>query len=143
MPVPPPLILVVDDDEPVRHIVARTLRRQGYRVIEAASGTDAIARVDTLDERLALVVSDVVMPGMDGGALAARLRERQPGLPVLFVSGTSEFAPESAGTGPAGFLAKPFRGDVFAAAVRTLLGRSGRPRPSQPAGRRGAPPRHR
>jgi two-component system cell cycle sensor histidine kinase/response regulator CckA len=85
-----PAILLVDDEEGVLAIAARALRQRGWRVIPCDSAETALARGDS--ERPAAVVSDVVMPGMDGPALVRALRARWPGLPAILVSGYAEGA---------------------------------------------------
>jgi two-component system, cell cycle sensor histidine kinase and response regulator CckA len=80
-------ILVVEDDDAVRHFARRILERAGYRVLAAESGVAALAVSAALDPPVDLLVTDVGMPGMDGRTLAGRLRAAQPGLPVLLVSG--------------------------------------------------------
>ncbi len=114
-------LLLVDDEEPVRRAIARLLRSLGWSVLEAAGPDEALALPLATFATLDLVVTDVLMPGMDGGALSDRLRERRPDLPVVFVSG---FAPDATMserlTVPrTAFLAKPFgRDEVIAAIAR-------------------------
>ncbi len=84
-------VLLVDDEEPLRRLVERALRRDGWNVIAAGSGEDALAALASAPEtRIAIVVSDVVMPGMDGSALIGCLRELWPDLPAILVSGYAE-----------------------------------------------------
>ena len=84
-------VLLVDDEEPLRRLVERALRRAGWNVIAAGSGEDAVAELDAAAiDQIALVVSDVVMPGMDGPTLIAILRKRWPDLPAILVSGYAE-----------------------------------------------------
>ena len=105
-PIPPgaTVVLLVDDEPAVRHLFALALSREGYHVIEAGNGAEALqvaAQLDTID----LVVTDIVMPVMKGPELATRLRERFPTLPFVFVSGylvTDDLGPNSH------MLAKPF-----------------------------------
>jgi signal transduction histidine kinase/CheY-like chemotaxis protein len=80
-------ILVVDDEELVRSLTARLLRRQGYQVTEVESPQAALERLRTDCARFALLLTDVVMPEMSGVELAAHARELDPGLPVVFMSG--------------------------------------------------------
>ena len=82
-------VLVVDDEEAVRKLVDRVLREGGYRTTTAADGPEAIdaaSKLDTLD----VLVTDVMMPQMQGDELARRLRQRQPGLKVLYLTGYSD-----------------------------------------------------
>ena len=118
-------ILLVEDQEPVRAVIERTLRQLGYAVLVAGDGEEAIRLAD--ETVPSLLVTDVRLPGMDGPALAARIAEHHPTLPVLFVSGyASEPMIERGVLGEdAAFLAKPFTADDLGRRVRTLLdGRS-------------------
>jgi CheY-like chemotaxis protein len=125
------LILVVEDEPAVRDTIARALRGYGYAVTEAASGAEAL-ELASRPPAPALVIADVVMPGMSGGRLAAGLEERWPGLPVLFTSGYSGLDAISRGQLEAGreFIQKPLDPDDLARKVRTILdasrGRAGR-----------------
>jgi PAS domain S-box-containing protein len=83
-------ILVVDDDEAVRSVTATALRRQGYRVLEAESGSAALALSRAEDSRIHALVTDVAMPQMSGPALAEQLLRERPEMRVLFVSGYAE-----------------------------------------------------
>ena len=115
-------ILLVEDDDAVRHLSRRFLERRGYRVIEASSPLQALAIVDDLREDVDLLLTDVIMPGMSGRELADRLRELH-GLPVLFVSGYTDDAIIHTGVLEAGthFLAKPFTAEQLATRVREIL----------------------
>ena len=83
---PAHLVLVVDDEPGVRELVCRVLRGEGYRTLEAAHGGEALELVETGSEPVDLVVTDVVMPGMDGRELGRRLAQSKPSLPVLYIS---------------------------------------------------------
>jgi PAS domain S-box-containing protein len=113
-------VLVAEDEPLVRTLVAGALREQGYTVLEAGDGEEALAIADATPG-LALLVTDVVMPHMDGRDLAARLRDRLPGIPVLFVSGYTDGALAEDGEPATAFLPKPFMSGELMAAVRTLL----------------------
>lgn len=117
-------ILLVEDEEAVRKFAARALTGRGYTVIEAVSGADALAIVDKLETPVDLVVSDVMMPEMDGPTLLSHLRGRHPDLKVIFVSGYAEDAFEK--NLPAGenftFLPKPFDLKELGEAVKKALG---------------------
>ena len=114
-------ILVVDDDDPVRVMLARLLRTQGYTVLQAAHA-DAARQV--LDEkRPDLVISDIVMPGESGIELRREIAGRWPELPVILISGYSaegpaEFASRTPNTT---FVQKPFAADHFLALVEQTL----------------------
>ena len=84
---PPAVILVVDDEDTVNRLVSRYLTHLGYRVLEAGSGEEALEIVRRRRPAVDLVLSDVVMPGMDGMALAARLLARCPGPSVILMTG--------------------------------------------------------
>jgi two-component system, cell cycle sensor histidine kinase and response regulator CckA len=84
---PPAVILVVDDEPTVNRLVGRYLTHLGYRVMEAGSGEEALALVRRQRPSIDLVLSDVVMPGMDGIALAARLLAGCPGPSVILMTG--------------------------------------------------------
>jgi PAS domain S-box-containing protein len=126
---PPPakgeseLVLVVEDDAGVRGIVGRTLREQGYEVLEAASGPEALELADRRPFRPGLVIADVVMPGMSGGQLAVQLAERWTDVPVLFMSGYTGFDAVSWGFLESGrdFMPKPLDPDELARKVREIL----------------------
>jgi two-component system cell cycle sensor histidine kinase/response regulator CckA len=87
-----PPVLLVEDEAPLLKLAERALRRAGFDVLSAASAEDALDLLDKGGPKPMALVSDVVMPGMDGLALASRLRERDPDLPVLLVSGYAEVA---------------------------------------------------
>src|SRR5439155_20883262 len=83
-------ILLVEDEDLVRSLGARILREQGYTVLEASSGTEALKLADARHGELALVLTDVIMPGISGFELGEQLRAREPELPVLFMSGHTD-----------------------------------------------------
>jgi PAS domain S-box-containing protein len=82
-----PTVLLVEDEDLVRSVVRRSLERYGYEVIEARSAHEALALEARYRDRIDIVLSDVVMPGMSGRALAVELSARRPSLPVVFMSG--------------------------------------------------------
>jgi len=103
-------ILLVEDEEGLRSLNARGLRSRGYSVIEASNGIEAMEALDEKNGAVDLVVSDVVMPEMDGPTLLREMRIRNPNLKIIFVSGYAEEAfdkslPENE---QFAFLAKPF-----------------------------------
>ncbi|APE28403.1 response regulator [Aurantiacibacter gangjinensis] len=83
-------ILLVEDEDMVRAVAERALSRQGYHIVTASDGDEGLDIVQSGEHQFDLVVSDVVMPSMDGPAMAREIRKLQPGLPVLFMSGYAE-----------------------------------------------------
>ncbi len=116
-------ILVVEDDPQVRAVTARELRSGGYRVAVAESPEAALALEPAALQQVRLLVTDVVMPGLSGGALAEELGRRHAGLRALFVSGhSSDTLARHAAPGPGPrFLAKPFTGQALRSKVREIL----------------------
>jgi DNA-binding NtrC family response regulator len=114
-------ILVVDDDDPVRIMLARLLRTQGYDVLQAAHANEARALLD--DHRPDLVISDIVMPGESGIELRRSILERWPEIPVILISGYSAEGPAefAARTTKTVFVQKPFAADQFLALVEQTL----------------------
>jgi two-component system cell cycle sensor histidine kinase/response regulator CckA len=103
-------ILLVEDEDGLRSLNARGLRSRGYSVIEASNGIEAMEALEEKDGAVDLVVSDVVMPEMDGPTLLREMRKRNPNLKIIFVSGYAEEAfdkslPENE---QFAFLPKPF-----------------------------------
>ncbi len=104
------VVLVVDDEEPVLRLATRYLTQRGWTVLAAESGDAALALMEQAgDVRLTAMVTDVVMPGLDGPALVRRMRERQPGLPSILASGYAEEAVRrDLAEADTLFLAKPY-----------------------------------
>jgi CheY-like chemotaxis protein len=115
-------ILLVDDEEVVRTLVSRMLTRQGYVVVALADPLEALALCEG-DQSFDLLVTDVLMPGLNGHDLAAQLVAQRPGLRVLFTSGYSSRIAGADGELDPGtaFLQKPFAVGELAASVRELL----------------------
>jgi CheY-like chemotaxis protein len=107
-------ILVVDDEVSIRLYMTRVLEDEGYAVLEAESGPDALSLLDGEIGRVDLVITDVLMPGMSGQDLAARLADRPSSPPVLFVSGSHTDVP-----GP--LLRKPFLPGDLTVVARNLI----------------------
>jgi PAS domain S-box-containing protein len=118
------LVLVVEDEAQVRTIAARALTEAGYRVLEAETGARALEIVRRNGHRPALMLVDVVMPGISGSELALELAQVVPGVPVLFTSGytDAEILRRGLLEPGAAFLAKPFSPEALVRAVRTRMG---------------------
>jgi PAS domain S-box-containing protein len=118
-------LLVVEDDAPVLDLIRSVLVSRGYRVLAARDGEEALARA-AAEKRIDLLITDVVMPGMDGADLARRLRSLRPGLRVLFASGYPEDAIAPHGVLEAGvdLIQKPYTPSTLAARVRAVLDRA-------------------
>lgn len=118
-----PLVLLVDDEATVLEMTARVLRRDGFEVVVAAGGEEALARLRAADGRVQLVITDMMMPGMDGVALVPRLLALQPLLKVVGVSGL-DFATRQAEMATLGLvevLQKPYEVVALLAAVHRHL----------------------
>jgi len=123
----PGLILVVDDDDPVRVMISRLLRNQGYTVLMASQAAEARAVFET--QLPDLVISDIVMPGESGIELRRAVAAEHPGLPFILISGFSAEGPAefAARTRDTWFLQKPFAVEDFLALVEEILGRRADP----------------
>ena len=114
-------VLLVEDEDMVRAVAERALARQGYTVVSAEHGEAALELLETID-RPDLLISDVVMPTMDGPTMVRRVRERYPDLPVLFMSGyAEEQLRRSIDLDDVAFLPKPFSVQQLAEAARDVL----------------------
>jgi two-component system, cell cycle sensor histidine kinase and response regulator CckA len=115
-------VLLVEDDDVVRALTARAFRSNGYDVVEARYASEAAERLAEMTDRVDLVVTDVVMPGLSGAAFADQLAEQHPDLPVVLMSGFSD-RPElpPAGTTARRFIEKPFTQRQLLGVVRDLL----------------------
>jgi two-component system cell cycle sensor histidine kinase/response regulator CckA len=109
-------VLAVDDEELLRHYVARVIANEGYRVFVAGDGLDALALFDLGAPPIDLVITDILMPGMDGVELARRLAILAPAPQVLFVTGGHGLSDL-----PGPVLWKPFLADDLRTLVRRLL----------------------
>jgi PAS domain S-box-containing protein len=116
-------ILLVEDGEDLRKLVGEVLRSNGYTVLDASNGEDALSVYRRFDQPISLLVTDIIMPGMNGRVLAERLREARPDMKVLYISGYTENVIEVDSRPGAGtsFLQKPFPPAVLTQKVRELL----------------------
>jgi CheY-like chemotaxis protein len=115
-------ILLVEDEDTVRTLAREVLRRQGYVVLEARHGLDALRVAERHAEPIQLMVTDVVMPHMSGRDLAERLVLSRPEIKVLFISGYADHAVMHRELMPGSdFLQKPFTPAAFARKVRGVL----------------------
>ena len=116
-------ILVVEDEEVVRTLLARTLERLGYAVETAENPSVALPTLRERGDEFALVISDMVMPHTTGAEFAREVAEWKPELPFIFMSGyTEDVVAQSGSSGP--FLQKPFTSELLATTVRDVLERS-------------------
>ncbi|NRA03641.1 MAG: PAS domain S-box protein [Myxococcales bacterium] len=119
----PRSILLAEDESSIRRLIVTRLRTEGYRVLEAADGQEALMLTELREEAVDLLISDVVMPRRSGTSLARELRTRQPDLPLIFISGfvgnaQLNLARDFPG---AAFMQKPLRFDELIDAVKRLL----------------------
>jgi len=111
-------ILVAEDQESIRDLIKGFLERRGYRVLAAQDGLEAILLLHDYPEAIDLLVTDVLLPGIDGSGVVKRSLERRPGTQVLYITG---FGEEVIPDGAATFLLKPFRLEELAEKIRTAL----------------------
>ena len=116
-------VLLVEDEDRVRVLTRRVLEKNGYRVVEALNGAEALRYFDANPDPVDLIITDVVMPEMSGPQLAQQIRLRQPDLKVLFLSGYTDSALVHNGVlnMEKNFLQKPFTPDSLARKVREVL----------------------
>ncbi|MCA9558828.1 MAG: response regulator, partial [Myxococcales bacterium] len=146
VPTPPPTmvdatqvrgrVLLCDDAEGVRRSVAEVLESRGFEVVVAGGGDEALALLEGPAAKVEALVTDVVMPGMDGPALARSVRQRRPGLPVLFITGYADHHDLAvhAADGPTAVVLKPFDGPRLVGALRSLLVKAERRRGAEAHG---------
>jgi two-component system cell cycle sensor histidine kinase/response regulator CckA len=116
-------VLLVEDEDPVRLFSARALRNKGYKVLEAKSGEQALEMIQEGKEAIDLVITDVVMPRMDGPGLIKHLREIHPDMKVIFISGYTEdaFRKRLDHDADIHFLPKPFTLKQLAGKVKEVM----------------------
>jgi CheY-like chemotaxis protein len=118
-------VMVVEDEEIMRNLACRILQSQGYSVLQARNGEEALVTYEGHQSVIHLILTDVVMPKMGGRQMYDRLRETQPDLKVLFMSGYTDDAVIRHGVLEAdtNFIEKPFTYAALAGAVRDVLDR--------------------
>ena len=114
-------ILLVDDEESVRAIVLKILRRAKYNVIAAENGEAALGAAAAYEGKIDIVVTDMYMPGMRGPEVVQALSKARPGLRALFMSGYTDQDARTAVPQGANFLHKPFSGQDLTNAVEAVL----------------------
>jgi CheY-like chemotaxis protein len=122
------VVLVVEDENSVRYIMARTLRECGYTVLEAAGGPQALEILQEQSAPVNLIIADLVMPEISGRELAERMLERWPDVPILFTSGYTGLFVVQRGLLDEGqeFIQKPIAPDMLAQRVREMLDKTAR-----------------
>jgi CheY-like chemotaxis protein len=118
-----PVVLVVDDEQGLRELICRTLQAEGFRTMEAGHGGEALELMEASPDSVDLVVTDVVMPGMDGRELGRRLENRWPQIPILYISAydVNDIFRRGSPRSSAPFLQKPFPLEGLVTTVRGLL----------------------
>ena len=118
-------ILLIDDDLEIRRLARRDLEKQGWIVIDAGDGTEALAKAQLHPDPIDLLVTDLIMPGMNGWEVAVSLRQMRGGVAVLFMTGYPEKVTEgmTLGEAPVPLLKKPFTSAALVSAVKALLAR--------------------
>ncbi len=121
------IVLVVEDEQVVREMASEALSNAGYEVHTAQDGEEGLEMMNRLDKRVDLLLTDVVMPNMDGRELYDTLLQRHERLAVLFMSGYTDdvIAPKGVLEEDVAFLQKPFSVEALLTAVRTVLDRTG------------------
>ena len=116
-----PTVLVVDDEERLRKALSRSLRQEKWRTYAAASGAEALGVLR--ERKIDLVITDLVMPGMDGMTLVRRIRRADPGMKVIIITayGSTESMAEAEALGVSCYLAKPFDLSHLKSKVKELL----------------------
>lgn len=115
-------ILVAEDAIPIRKMVCAMLDQFGYRCLEACDGREALDLIEAAPQAIQLLLTDVVMPNIDGIELARRVSKLNPEIRILFMSGYSDDPVVRSIERPAAFLAKPFTASTLLDKVRAALG---------------------
>ncbi|MGA2500940.1 MAG: response regulator, partial [Tepidisphaeraceae bacterium] len=116
-------ILVVEDEDPIRWLVAQCLRESGYTVVATGDARQALQAAQRKDVSIDMLITDVVMPGVGGVELAMQVRGLRPGIPVLFVSGygSDDLSRRGVDLKRAVLLVKPFRHENLIETVHRML----------------------
>ena len=121
-------ILIVEDEEAVRRLMCTALEQNGHRVLIAADGVEALKLISSHSGPLDLLVTDLLMPGMNGAELARKVTDRLPGIAILYISGYAEEMRQAGEIDESCFLQKPFAPQALLRKVRDMLDRhDGRP----------------
>ncbi len=117
------VVLLVEDEDAVRLFGSRALRNKGYTVLEAGNGENALDVINEVEQRIDLIISDVVMPGMDGHTFVQLVRQEMPDIKIILMSGYTEdvFREEISRDATIHFLAKPFSLKALAGTVKDVL----------------------
>jgi CheY-like chemotaxis protein len=117
------LVLVVDDEESVRNVTARAVRTMGFEPVVAVDGQDGLEQFGKRHQEIALVLMDLTMPRLSGEAAADRMREIDPTVPIVLMSGfdESEMATRFRAAGVSGFVQKPFEIRTLRDAIRAAV----------------------
>jgi CheY-like chemotaxis protein len=121
---------VVDDEDSVRSVVMRTLQTEGYEVLGARDGKEALTELDEIGGAVNLVLTDIVMPGMSGRQLAAELARKYQDLPIIWMSGHTREAELQKGEigKDEPFLHKPVAPELLLQTIATVIGKARRSR---------------
>jgi len=127
-------ILIADDEDKMRRLVGDFLKREGYAVVEAADGGQAVDLVDRMGADLSLVLLDVMMPVQDGWSVLRHIKSHHPTLPVIMLTARTEEADEIFGLelGADDYVGKPFSPIVLTARVKSLLRKAAEVGSTQP-----------
>ena len=117
------LLLLVDDEDSIRNFLSEILEEQGYKVIEASNGKEGLRKFKDTKDKIHLLISDITMPSMSGPELVNKLREFQPDIKTLFISGNvdNDFIKEQISNSNVSFLQKPFTFDSIILKIREIL----------------------
>lgn len=117
------MILVVDDEASVREIMRASLESNGYRIVEAKDGMEAAVIYEKYRGEIKLVITDMMMPTMDGAAVIRLLRRMNPAVKIVIVTGMAEEEQisEAMKKNVQGFLQKPFRADKLLRAIHSVM----------------------